>query len=354
MSSFSTMSTPTEPFSNLSLRDPQLIIHSPLSQHSRTPSPMAPPETVRGRALIMQDILSSFHEKELPSETRPAILNNVVANMGGSVENRPSRGEWTIQNDIIGTILQRAAYSTTEWRTYSKLQSVDSCSVIFYQKIDSRFNELFRRCDEINTQFPTMEQRSNFVSGTVSMFQSLSEQLTNRREQREYENTTPTIDVDAVTIILKTLERICDKYAQFSSAASISSPRQTRNRRASSEVSMSLFAQLISEIEDPEDHFLLPALEHFSVAALKANTSKLKAIRALLHKKNDITELYLDRFETLWAKANSTIPQTVELSGASGHQSGLEADPRPGSKRTPGRLEEAPQTPKRGRRASGK
>lgn len=62
---------------------------------------MAPPETVRARALVIQDIISSFDDTALPTEIEPQTASNIDQNM-----NNPHalRGRSTEERSVPGNL----------------------------------------------------------------------------------------------------------------------------------------------------------------------------------------------------------------------------------------------------------
>ncbi|KAJ8606481.1 hypothetical protein MRB53_040940 [Persea americana] len=342
----STMSTPTEPFSNLSLSDPRLP-PTPLSPYASQYSPMAPASTVRERALVMQDILSSFDAQALPSEMRPSIFDNIVQNMDAPLANRPTSGEWTIQNDLQGTILQRASYDGRFWDVLCDLQPADTCAVIFREKIKARLQQCLTAYDEFVASSPiSVTLVGQTIKEIAGRFWKYSDILELDRERRQYEEVSETVESGTIATLLDILEAICHRDQP------IVVMRQTRGRSSSANDSqLTLFRLLISDDDDDDVEgrtFLLGSLERFAGAPLKINRTKLVFVGDLLEEAYAPAD-YIERFRKIRDKANDPLQQAAP-SGFSGRRSGLEADPRPGSKRPQGRLGESPLTPKRGRK----
>lgn len=308
---------------------------------------MAPAETVKERALVMQDILSSFDAEALPSETCPTILNNVVQNMGSSLENRPQSNEWTIQNDLLGTLLQRAAYNTTFWEAVSDLQKAEPRAVIFGEKIKKRLKGCIAEYDKLAASPPPNATAiTDAVTAIANKLWENSSILTKDRERRQYEEVGSGPESATALTLLETLDQVCHRNQPITPPG-----HHTRRSSTTNDSIPSLFKLLIGTDGPKGEPFLLKALEQFAAGPLNTNLTKFGAVGRLLEETGAPVE-YMEQYTALQNRASEAVQQAT-VSGTSGHRSGREADQRRGSKRTQGSISEFPVPPKRGRRTGG-
>jgi hypothetical protein len=92
-----------------------------------------------GRKKLVRHILASFDEKELPSEYRPEIY----ASIDEQQAKRPAY-EWTIGDDLPGTLMRHACHSVRGWNLLVSLESDEVRGRKFGQKIRRRFEQKIR------------------------------------------------------------------------------------------------------------------------------------------------------------------------------------------------------------------
>lgn len=335
------MTTPTEPFAHLSLSPNSPLFH------------MASPEEVRRRAIVLQDILSSFSDKDLPSEVQPGILRNINQNMA-----TPSalHTDWTIQGNLQGSLLQWGAYNDEVWGALSKLQSSNTCAIIFHEKLKTRFHTRLGRYDDIVANPPNAETLKEDVRKVVNDLKTLSDILNRDRFRRQHDEINPNVEVLTLKIALETLEAVCLRTQVIIPSPSGSARRTRGNTASINDPNLTLYMMLIKNA-DPDDHpFLLESIEKFSGGALRACHPALERISQIL-KSLRAPEAYIERFGALQRKArNVSQPSTTRRSssGSSGHQRGHKADPKPGSKRSQTDVKTALTPSKRRKRTGSK
>lgn len=339
------MSTPTDQFG-------QLTLESPL-QSSYTV--MAPLEDIRARAVLLQDILSSFDTTELPSEFQPNIFYNIEHNL--EMPSGIGRSH-TISGNLRGTLLQWGAYDEKAWEWLSQLQTPELRARLYYEKVQRRFDACFDAYDLLFDNPPTSTTLKVSLQRIIEDFVKLSSGLSTDRERREQMDAQP-IPFEAQTVekILQALQKTCER-AQPIIAPDVESSRRSTRRTASANLE-NLYGMLIRQADEDEP-FLLYPLEQFSTPALRQCLESLRSLDALLRSAK-APEFYIARFEALKRKANEEI-QPVPGVGAggssgrgrgrgSGREADTDLDPKPGQKRPNQAVETAP---KRGRRAGGR
>jgi len=344
------MSTPIDQFG-------QLTLESPL-QSSETA--MAPPEDIRARAVLLQDILSSFDITELPSEFQPNIFNNIKYNL-----EVPSGIGWshTISGNLPGTLLQWGAYDDKAWEWLSQLQTPELRARLYYEKVQRRFDACFDAYDLLLETPPTSATLKDSLQRIVADFVKLSSGLSKDRERRQ-ELEAQELDVQPIPFEARTVEKIlqamrkaCERAQPIIAPSPDSSRRSTRRTASSSLDNYSLCGILIRQADEDEP-FLLHAVEQFSAPALRQCLESLTSLDALLRSAK-APEFYIARFEALKHKATQEVQRAPAVgasgSGGRGRGSGRKADtdldPQPGQKRHSQALDTAP---KRGKRASGR
>lgn len=321
---------------------------TPISPYSIS---MAPGETVRERALIMQDILSSFDAEALPCEICPTIFNNIVYNSDSAPGMRPDSSEWTIQNDLQGTLLLRAAYDENFFKAIFNLQLPTNRAVHFREKIEKRFETCIAQYDRLIESPPS--NTSEFKSAMMAIAQSfrhLSSILYKDGELQRRQTMDQTADAETVTgiesktaqILLTILERICERDQAISLAG-----RNTRST-STNDSNLTLFRQLIGAAGPKGELFLLASLERFARDALNANMEKMILVENMLEELHAPRE-YLEKYKSIRDPVSYPAQQSAP-GGPSGHESGLKADPNRRGKRTQEEPQELPPTPKRSRR----
>ncbi|KAK5076062.1 hypothetical protein LTR64_008494 [Lithohypha guttulata] len=336
--------TPTEPFSHLSLEPRSPATPSPTS-------PMATPETLRARARMIQDVLSTFNDTALPTETVPDYFKNVDENADRSPSQRPRSSEWTIPGRLEASILQWGSYHDQSFEVVSLWQSTDNRAKIFQEKLKSRLNDQLSIYDSIAQEPPnSLTRLKDMLGPLINDFRRLSGIFSDDRQRRQSEAVALVPEVEMLAVALDTLDAVCQRSQPIVPIGAESS-RRTR-RRVSSEPGISLFGLLILQPDTEQSPFLLEGLDQFSTSVLKACTAKLISIEELLRTKM-APKSYVDTIEALLERAEETPLGPAHPSGpGSGRRRGLEAEPRPGSKRTqPGAELE---TPKRGKRSDGR
>ena len=334
------MSTPTEPFSNLTLGPP--------SPDTPTPdSPMAPPATVRARALVIQDIISSFDDTALPTEIEPQTASNIDQNMNNPHALRSrSTEERSVPGNLRATILQWAAYDEQSWQVVSRWATPEQCSLTFHQKIRSRSEDVIASYDTIEESPPNTTTLKKELLDVVDRLRALSAILSKDRDRRQQEGVVLNVEVQNLANMLAILKDVCERADRIA-------PAGAGKTKSGVELDNSLFGMLIKRAKANDAAFMLGALDKYHGAALRSCTDVLQAIHKLLED-HGAPDAYVELFEALQQKAKEASASTAAMpsqSGPSGRGRGLEADPRPGTKRTQAGPETIPSTPKRGRKA---
>jgi len=328
------MTTPTDQFARLTLESPFVS----------SDTDMAPPNEIRKRAVQLQDILSSFHETELPSEFQPNVFNNIDQNM-----NSPSGvgSNHTIPGNLLGTLLQYGSYDDDFWDCLSRIQTPEHCARLFNEKLWRRFEACFGAYDVLVDRSPPAATARDAIQPQIDELVRLSNELNKDRKRRQYGDDQPLqIEAQTVAECLRALNKVCQRTEPIVSPAVEPSRRSTRRTAPASTQNLSLFGMLIRQA-DKDEPFFLDALEQFSGPALRQCLGTLTSLDGLL-RSNGAPAFYIARFEALLRKAQDESQLTP--SGASGRGRGREADPKPGQKRAGQAVETAP---KRGKRAGG-
>lgn len=316
---------------------------------------MAPTEEeLKYRAAELRDILSSFDAHELPIEFQEPIFKNITGRRPPRL--RLQQTDWTIPGNLQGTLLQWGAYNDQGWSFLSEIQSADSRAIAFSEKLHRRFEDCFDEYDELvkaSLTAAVAKERLYQISQKLNILAAAIYEDRQRRELRE---------VDTLKVALRALATVCDRTEVIVPTGAPEPSRRSRRTASLGDASLSLFAAVIRQPSSTSHPFLLEALELFSGAALKACLTELISVNGQLNH-NAAGDAYIQRFEALQQKANdeslSAAPNTpgagpstdAAAYAPAGHNRGLEADPKPGSKR-PHPMVDTP--PKRGKRATGK
>lgn len=347
------MSTPTDQFSSLSLDS-----HRPLG------SQMAPTsEEVAERAVELQDIISSFDNRDFPSEFRLPIIQNI---------DRPSNlrlrsEEWTVAGDLPGSLLYWGAYDDKTWEVLNRIQDPAMRARAFYEKLYRRFTECFERYDAIDEPSTGTALRAE-IDEVADELRYICEAVRKDRERRVQG------EFETLEVVLGAFSKVCQRCDnKLPAAPSSQSPPGTRRsaRLSQTDFGTSLYEVLIRNPSSSVkgDKFMLAALESFSSGALKHFEDSLVGLNGNLHELGAPQD-YVTRFEGLQEKANEIAPPTTPTSqrkqpksepesssraaatGTEGEsrarKGGPDTDTRTGTKRP------AAETPGRGRKRAGK
>lgn len=340
------MSTPTDRFANLSITSDEI--------------PMALPEdVVKERAAELRDIFCTFDLYKLPSEFETRTFNNIVVERPSPL--RLKQEGYTISGNIYGSIIQWGAYDEDAYLVLRKFQSSNAVAKYISETIERRFDECFVEYDDLRGYSNSDEIRDN-VYRIAGLLERLSTAIYKDRQRRE------TGEVATLRKVLDGLANLCERAESILPVGAAEPARRSSRRTASlGDVGPSLFAAVVKQpmpgSDLAEDPFLLNALEIFSGMALQAHLRRLVYINGLLHR-NSAPAAYIQRFEALQQKANEARERAPALpsgsgsggGGGSGSGSGsgrgrgrgLEADPKPGQKRSSPPT--TPRAPKRGKK----
>lgn len=307
-------------------------------------------EQVKYRATELQDILSSFDPSLLPIEYEESTFKNIIGKRPSTPRRRQT--EWTITGNLPGTLLQWGAYNEQGWQFLSQIQSPTFRAIAFSQKINRRFDMCFEEYDALGalTSATVIRERVNHIAESLDF---LSNAIYEDRQSRQLGET------DTLGVALRAIASLCKRTRPFVIATNV--PAETARRptrrnpsqgEAQSENVPSLFAVVLRKNDSSPGtpSFLLKALECVSGASLQSCLTQLISINGLLDQ-HKADEEYIRRFEALQQKAREETGKASEIleepsgsgsgrggnggRGSSGRSHGLEADPRPGSKRPP-------------------
>lgn len=329
-------------------------------------------EQVKYRATELQDILSSFDPEILPAQYEESTFQNVTRHQPSPVRRRRT-SDWTITGNLAGTLLQWGAYNEEAWQFLGQIQSQAFRARAFSEKINRRFDVCFDDYDVLQTSTNATAIRDdvNLIAGKLHF---LSNAIYEDRQHRQLGET------DTLVVAFRALESLCERSRPFSIVPKVAIETTRRPTRrtisqteARSESVHSLFAVVLGQNSGSSDtpNFLLEALECISSASLRTFLPQLVFINGLLHR-HKADEGYIQRFEALQQKANEEtadafkVPEGPGGSGSGsgsgrggnggrrsgGRSHGLEADPKPGSKRPPQSTSDT--TQKRGRTSGTK
>lgn len=96
------------------------------------------------RKRTIRDIACSFDKEILPSEYRHAEYERITDNQA-----RRDPREWTIQGDLVATLMQWGVHDLTGWKFANQLNTPLDRARLFREKLKRRFNEQFAKYDGI-------------------------------------------------------------------------------------------------------------------------------------------------------------------------------------------------------------
>ncbi|KIV94479.1 hypothetical protein PV10_02244 [Exophiala mesophila] len=108
--------------------------------------------TLDQRKWHIKDILTTFVRRELGAEFRPDIDRIITEEQ----QHRPS-SEWTIQEDLFGTLFVWGCHDQDGWNFLNRLQSSVERVRHFGEKLQRRFGEIFENYDA--AQFGSVVER---------------------------------------------------------------------------------------------------------------------------------------------------------------------------------------------------
>lgn len=301
---------------------------------------MAPPEMVKTRALIAQDVLSTFDETMLPSELLPTYFTNIEQNAPNVPEHRPQRDMWTVSGDLHATLLQWASYDKDAYDFISNLQTRDACANYFQMKLKRRFEDQFELYDAVmEKQYASSTKFKEAITPIVDNFWKLSRVLSYDRQWRRNDEVPEHRDIEIVSLVLETLQAVCDRQARTKTAV--------RTRR-SSDAACSLYGLLILQERPDHELFLLGSLEYCKLSAEDGTgIARVELIEGLL-RGNQAPSIYVEACRKL-IRGSQTLPK-APADASTRETRSAKGEPRPGSKRAP---EAEPGSSKRGRRTGG-
>lgn len=112
--------------------------------------------TLDQRKWHIKDILTTFVRVELGAEFRPEIDSIITEEQ----QHRPS-SEWTIQEDLFGTLFVWGCHDQEGWDFLNRLQSSVERVRHFAEKLQRRFGEIFELYDAVRFN-PAVERHSGY------------------------------------------------------------------------------------------------------------------------------------------------------------------------------------------------
>jgi hypothetical protein len=234
------MSSPLEQFSNLSLGSPMAT---------------SVDADFEKRKFIIQDILSSFQRNVLPSEYRIDIFSVIHR------EQQARASEWTLPEDLEGSLAQRAAHDEQCFEVLQSLQPERDRSRLFHEKVARRLQDEFDKY-----QILEEERTGEIRQQVLDISNSIWEIVEAARERQETFDT----PVSAGPII-KALLDVCESNVDLAGG--------TNRTRAS------LFHLLIRDPQEGRETFMLDLLEWISTnhpTHLRPQLNTLTLISGLL------------------------------------------------------------------------
>jgi len=287
------MSTPTEQFANLSLPS------SSLMEFDSTP--------IDERKIQVRDILSSFHRDTFPTEFRTDIFARINDEQG-----RRENYEWTIPEDLEGTLMQWGVHDEHCWSFLGKCQTPRNRATLFNEKLRRRFERAFEsyegiaNLDQPGPPAPTttsaqIRTQVRHISDTIRTLVQAAQtdqaerQIIDDRIARQYMSA-------LARQLLSVLETVCKNHEDVSPL----SPFRRRHRRPTSgaEPECSLYHDLIGRPPRSTGVFMLDALDQIPAAIFEDMTDRMQQIGALLLA-NRAPRNYRERFRAISDRALS-------------------------------------------------
>lgn len=303
---------------------------------------MAPSETVKSRALIAQDVLSTFDDAILPSEVVPSYFANIERNAPNVPEHRPQRDMWTVSGDLHATLLQWASYDKSAYDLISSLQTRDACANYFQLKLRRRFEAQFELYDaELEKVHASSAKFKEAIAPIVDSFRELSQILSYDRQWRQDDEIPNHHDTDIIMLILETLQAVCVRRDL---------PQTTARTRRLSESTCTLCGILILQVKSEDELFLVGSLKHCQLMLEEEEgVARLERIEGLL-RETGAPAVYMTACQALRSELQDA-PKSAQKSEPTRQTRSGKNEPRPGlaSKRAP---EGDASSSKRGRRGT--
>lgn len=254
---------------------------------------------IRSRAVNIRDILSSFDRDVLPSEFKPQIFDE----LDRPSQARPPVSQWTIQEDLSGTLLQWGVYNEETWEVLIQLQSPSTLARCFYEKLRRRFDHLFDEYDQLAEE-PVGTTRAN-VERVARGFRDVVKAVSEDRSYRE-------LGHEAIARrLLEAMIGICQRHVDIVSTAQtpVTPRRGTRRSTSTTEGPSNLYEALIkTEASDQaQGLFMLDVLETFSGQVFQNLETECSKLASLLDVNNAAAE-YTYRIGRLPSRSLSTAP----------------------------------------------
>jgi hypothetical protein len=284
--------------------------------------------SVRERAIIVRDILSSFKEDCLPSEYMPDVYQNILHKT--NIENDPR--SHVPQGDLHVALFRLGAYYEEAFPCVRMMQSDVVLSRIYCDKLLARFKHLFAHYDQLVPTSSNPDPRGEVTEIIQSLRDYHKEAIKDRKERRRRESTddpASTLDIDrrfAAMLIIQ-LRAVCARSTlpngdgdepapkkpkmstKVSSRASTKvSPKSAKRSsmgtsptspRATQRPTSYLFQQLVGTGSAEKDFFALDLLESCSPESLEGLQERgLRELQVLLEYQG-AAQAYQERFANL-------------------------------------------------------
>ena len=217
------------------------------------------------------DLISSFDQVRLPLEISPDVFESI------NVEQRDrDRAELTINSDLEGTIMSRAAHIPVLFDQIMQFQTPANLAIYFWQKLGRRFNQEIAHYDDPG------EDAAPSVSRIANNLRQLEVGYQRDSELRTMEDIFRGEDVQAAFLRLHAMfvdivQKVCERRGEMIS------PHRTRS--STRQAPNSLFRNLIGSPASSAQPFIIDTLDQISSdrpRVLVGLTPKLEAIQHTL------------------------------------------------------------------------
>ena len=283
--------------------------------------------SVRERAIVVRDILSSFKEDCLPSEYMPDVYQNILHKT--NIENDPR--SHVPQGDLHVALFRLGAYYEEAFPCVRMMQSDVVLSRIYCDKLLARFRLLFTHYDELVPTSSTPDPRGEVTEIIQSLRNYHREAIKDRKERRRRESTDDpalTLDIDRrfASMLIIQLRALCARSTlpngdgdepaskkpkmstKASSKATKVSPKSAKRSstmpsptspRAMQRRTSYLFQELVGTGSAEKDFFALDLLESCSPESLEGLQERgLRDLQELLEY-HGAAQAYQERFTNL-------------------------------------------------------